>query len=554
MGFRIVVAAAFWLALALPAAASGLVLIIANEHHQAMRDARGAAQVLALDARFSDAGFTVDRATDLAAPTMRAALASLSTHIERRGHERVIIVFAGYVLHSGQGAWLLGSDADSPDLARIDDAGVRLETALAVAATLQGGAIVAIADMGYPGRPGSGLAAGMPAQVTVPQGVTLVSGPVERITTFLRTAVRPGANLRDTGARIRGLQMQGFLPPYLAFLPEGHEPALDAERRAWERAADDDTAEAYQAFLDDYPDGTFTDEARAAIERLEQTPERIEDALNLSRDERRAIQRDLTLLGFEPRGIDGIFGPATRAAIRAWQRHHRLEPHGYLDREQVIELAAQAARRAAELEAEARERQAEAERRDRAFWRETGASGDEFGLRAYLDRYPEGIFASIARQRLREFDEERARAEALRDSAAWDAARARDTVAAYQRYLADHPQGAFVDEAHERIDQLEGRARPGLDRPSLDRPGAAELEAARAHEASLRLPRFTRVLVEQRLERLGYEPGAVDGEFDRDTRRAIRAYQRDLGQPATGYLTQGLMARLLAEGFMDLLD
>lgn len=549
MVVRFLLAALVWVALALPAAASGLVLIIANERHQAMRDARGAAQVLALERRFSDAGFTVDLATDLAAPTMRAALASLSTHIERRGHERVIIVFAGYVLHAGQGVWLLGSDADSPDLARIDDAGVRLETALAVAGALQGGAIVAIADFGYPGRPESGLSAGMPAQVSVPQGVTLVSGPVDRITTFLRSAARPGANLGDTGARIRGLQMQGFLPPFLAFLPEGHEPALDAERRAWDRAVDEDTAEAYRDFLADHPDGAFADEARAAIERLEMTPERIEEALSLSRDERRAIQRDLTLLGFDPRGIDGLIGPATRAALRAWQRQNGLEPHGYLDREQVIELAAQAARRAAELEAEARERQAEAERRDRAFWRETGARGDEAGMRAYLERYPEGLFSSIARQRLREIDEERARAEALRDSAAWDAARARDTVPAYQRYLADFPNGAFVDEAEERIDQLEGRIRPGRDRPSRD-----EIEAARAQEAALRLPRFTRVMVEQRLASLGYEPGAVDGAFDRDTRRAIRQWQRDMGFPATGYLTHGQLGRLVTERFIDLLD
>lgn len=546
---RLAVVAFLWLMLALPASASGLVLIIANERHQHIRDARGASQVLALENRLADAGFAVDLATDLAAPTMRAALASLSTQIERRGHERVIIIFAGHVLHSAQGAWLLGTDADRPDLARIDDAGLRLETALAVAGMLQGGAIVAIADFGYPGRPEAGLAVGMPDQVSVPQGVTLLSGPVERVTAVLRAAARPGINLRDAGGRIRGLQMQGFLPPYLPFLPEGHEPARDAERRAWQRAVEADTADTYRAFLEDFPDGSFADEASEAIERLEFSPERVEQALGLSRDERRAIQRDLTLLGFDPRGIDGIIGPATRAALRAWQRHNGLEPHGYLDREQVIELAAQAARRAAELEAEARERQAEAERRDRAFWRETGASGDEAGLRAYLQRYPEGIFASIARQRLREIEEERARALALRDSAAWDAARARDTVAAYRRYIADFPDGAFVDQAEDRIDELEGRVRPGRDRPSR-----AEIEAARAREAAMNLPHFTRVMVERRLARMGYDPGAINGQLDPDTRRAIRQWQRDLGVPATGYLNQNLMVRIMAEGFLDMFD
>ena len=549
MTWRIVFSLFCWLALALPASASGLVLIIANERHDHMRDARGAAQVLALENRFNDAGFTVDLATDLAAPTMRAALASLSERIERHGHERVIIIFSGYVLNSAQGAWLLGSDARSPDLARIDDAGLRLETALAVAGVLQGGAIVAIADAGYPGRPSAGLQAGMPSQVTVPQGVTLVSGPVERVTAYLRAAARPGANLREVGSSTRGLQMQGFLPPYLSFLPSGHEPARDAEARAWTRAADEDSVEAYRAFLEDFPDGEFADQARAGIERLEFSPERVEEALGLSRDERRAVQRELTLLGFDPRGIDGIIGPATRAALRAWQRNNGFDPHGYLDREQLIELAAQAARRAAELEAEARERQAEAERRDRAFWRETGASGEESGLRAYLQRYPEGIFSSVARQRLQEIEEERARARALRDSAAWDAARARDTVAAYRRYLADNPAGAYVAQAEDRIAVLEGR-----DRPGFDQPGRAEIDAARAQEQALNLPRFTRVMVQRRLARMGYDPGPIDGEFDRDTRRAIRAWQRDLGVPATGFLDQGLMVRIMAEGVLDIFD
>jgi hypothetical protein len=215
----------------------------------------------------------------------------------------------------------------------------------------------------------------------------------------------------------------------------------------------------------------------------------------------------------------------------------------FLDRDQIHRLAQQAARRAAELEAEARARQAEQERQDRAYWRDSGAGRDEAGLRAYLDRFPDGIFSGIARERIEAIEAERRAQAQARDRAAWDAAVAEDSVQAYRQYLAEFPRGAFVQQATVRIEELSRPPRPD-----------ADLEAARAQEAALQLPRITRVLIEQRLAFLGFDPGMIDGEFDRDARRAIRQYQRANGLPATGYLTQQAVARLLAGGLLRLLE
>src|SRR5690606_36722185 len=49
-------------------------------------------------------------------------------------------------------------------------------------------------------------------------------------------------------------------------------------------------------------------EAEAAVE-AEPGPEEIEAALELDQAARRGIQEDLTVLGYNTRGIDGIFGP-----------------------------------------------------------------------------------------------------------------------------------------------------------------------------------------------------------------------------------------------------
>ncbi len=47
--------------------------------------------------------------------------------------------------------------------------------------------------------------------------------------------------------------------------------------------------------------------------------EQDEAALRLTRDQRRQVQRDLSLMGYDTRGIDGVFGRGTRAAIAGWQ-------------------------------------------------------------------------------------------------------------------------------------------------------------------------------------------------------------------------------------------
>ena len=49
----------------------------------------------------------------------------------------------------------------------------------------------------------------------------------------------------------------------------------------------------------------------------------------LSYPEKQEMQRLLTAQGFDPGGVDGIMGPNTIAAIRAWQKAQGLIPDGY---------------------------------------------------------------------------------------------------------------------------------------------------------------------------------------------------------------------------------
>ncbi|WP_220443703.1 peptidoglycan-binding domain-containing protein [Paracoccus luteus] len=65
-----------------------------------------------------------------------------------------------------------------------------------------------------------------------------------------------------------------------------------------------------------------------------------EQALGLTRDQRRAIQSRLTALGHDTRGVDGVFGSGTRRSIGNWQRGQGLPETGYLNRSQADTLIA----------------------------------------------------------------------------------------------------------------------------------------------------------------------------------------------------------------------
>ena len=67
-------------------------------------------------------------------------------------------------------------------------------------------------------------------------------------------------------------------------------------------------------------------------------------------------------------------------------------------------------------------------------------------------------------------------------------------------------------------------------------------------ENALNLGDDDRISVQEWLEALGYPENDNDGEFGAATRAAIKAYQRAIGQPPTGYLTADLFIRLRRDG------
>lgn len=544
---RVVLMVVFAL-LASPLRAENIALLIDTRSYDTLPDLRNATGLDRAEGVLSRRGFEVVSARDLPIADLRAELAALQARLVQGDIARLVVVASGLFAASDSGSWLLGADADQPNLATADGAGLRLDTVMEIAASASDAAhlwLVEPSGVSLQNAFGPGLRAGLPERLIVPRNVAVLRGPARTVMSGLEAVLQPGTTLSEVLAATRGLRAQGNVPVLVPFLPEGFAPATQADRQAWDSARTADTEDSYRSYLSQYPNGLNAQEARQRIDALRNSPERVEQDLNLSRDERRAIQRDLTTLGFNTRGIDGLFGPGTRGAISAWQAQGDLTETGYLTRDQIFQLAGQAARRAAEIEAEERARREAAERADRAFWEGTGSGADEPGLRAYLARYPEGIFATLARERL---DRIEAEARAAADRAAWSRAEAADSVEGYRAYLAEYPDGAYRSQARNRIDDL--RPAPVDPEPTPDpSPGVAEAE-----EANLNLPLPVRLLVERRLAALGHDPGAIDGNFDFDTRDAIAQAQAEFGQPVTGYATQALLDAMLQDAFRGLFE
>ena len=299
--------------------------------------------------------------------------------------------------------------------------------------------------------------------------------------------------------------------------------AFVAEQTLWAVADKGNRKQDFEEYLRRFPNGVYAPAARARLADFDPiitppTPAQIEAALNLNRAERREIQSNLTLLGFDTRGVDGILGRGSRAAIAGWQDSRRFTATGYLTDLQIARLHEQSA-----------EERAIQDAADRRFWSAVGSSGHKDDLNAYLDRYPDGIYADEARAMLEDYEaEERTHL----DNNAWSTAVARNTANSYRTYLAEFPEGIYAGVAKQRI-------------LAFDPEDVDDLSAAIVAENRLNLNVATRLLIENRLKSAGFDPGRRDGIFDDKTRKAIKKYQKNRGLNQTGYIDPATVRALL---------
>ncbi|MCB5410744.1 peptidoglycan-binding domain-containing protein [Pseudogemmobacter faecipullorum] len=129
------------------------------------------------------------------------------------------------------------------------------------------------------------------------------------------------------------------------------------------------------------------------------------------------------------------------------------------------------------------------------------------------------------------------------DRQAYAQAQNTGTLAGYQTYLRQFPNGAYRADAERQIARFGDQTRPQLPK-SDDR--APTGNRAMAVEAELGLSRTQRATIQSQLIQIGYDAGQADGLWGRKTREAIRGWQKANKAETTGYITAAQL-RLIGE-------
>ena len=544
--------------------ADGAALVIGNGDYEhapdaatAVRDAKSVASAL------EDAGWDVTHGTDLTRGTMRRLISKFAA--DAKDADELLIFYSGHALRTGGLTYLAPTNAKADSLTDVLFDGVPFELLVSLAAEKSGRAVIFIDGAQLRGfSPTDFVEPGITA-LEGPDGVLIVSAAAPgravrrsswRDSRFAQMIVdrflKPGENLASAAQTAPSpTWISGSVDADFALVapppPAMSELEREIELAYWRTAERTGKAEDYKAYLDRYPDGTFSEFARTRLGITGETAEvpkepeidpriQAERDLNLSRLSKRRIQEYLLALGFDPNGIDGLFGRGSRNAIRRWQLKNGYDNDGWLTQEMVDKLTEQG-----EVALEEQRRIAEEQRRireaeDNAYWSATGAKATPAGYRTYLEKYPEGLHSKLARAALAKIAEAEADELARKERRAFNRASKRDTAESYRDYLGEYPEGIYRDQALARLDEIEGAER-----------AEAELARLEETEAALNLSDRDQLSVERRLRALGFEVGPLDGVFDERTRSGIRGFQSSRELPDTGYLDRQTVVTLVRE-------
>lgn len=414
----------------LPAAAEDRAVAVVERSY----DKFGPAAAPDADALFGalrQAGMRVASGTDLGAHDLRVALDDLSRPDPQPGGR--IVVLTGKFINSDSDTWLLARDAAIPSLATADLHGMPLSRVVDLMRDGGPRSVLLLGDASGGVGPAASLREGI-GPIGASGQVHVIAGPPQAVSAAATALSRHGttvaAVLRANPA-LRLLQGGGGEIAPLAARPTAADPqrpvvvdpatgqpvepsrVLEGEAEAWVLAAARHSAASYEAFLRAFPEGRYAQVARTRLTELGGTvppvvapapqakpqpqpqaplaPQLAEMRLNLSQGERTEIQRHLTRLGYDTKGIDGIFGSGTRAALTRWQRDNGRPATGYLDAETVSRLRAQAAARPGSA--------VRPDPRRDAAWQQARKTNTAAGYMSFAEKYPGTPVAAEARKR-----------------------------------------------------------------------------------------------------------------------------------------------------------
>ena len=324
-------------------------------------------------------GFDVRLVIDSDIAGMRAEIEDFGKRLRRAGGDAVgLFYYAGHGVESRGANYLIpvGAEIESAVEFEIDAVPARWVLAFMEAAGNRLNIVILDACRNNPFGTGRGAPQGL-ASMDAPSGslIAYSAAPGQAATdgagdnspyteALAARLAEPGLKLEDVFKRVRvavedatrgeqtpweNSSLRGDFYFVAAAAPDTTDPVTTTPTQptpqqlagqAYEAAERTNSAAAFRLVVEQFP-GTFyaalAEEQIARLERAAHAPpdmlsaEAAEDALGLTRDERRLIQAALSAAGFETGAPDGLFGPRTREAIARWQFTQAADATGYLD-------------------------------------------------------------------------------------------------------------------------------------------------------------------------------------------------------------------------------
>lgn len=562
------------------------------------------------------AGYDVTFGLDLNRVGMRAVMDQFAANI--RDADEIVIYYSGHAVRMSGRTFLAPTDFNPVGPVAVAMDGAPLAALESMLAAKPGAAVMFIDGAQRDGFASSTFAEPGLAALTAPKGALIVSAAepgravsrsrwrmsdfaVTVVERFLSEGARAMDVVRNVGAPIwatGGVNATLMLAPRQAATSNNSDVSQEIELAFWRSTEASGTRADYEAYLRRYPNGLFADIARNRLGRTTTTSDpnpqttattsstnraaAAENSLRLSRDDRRQIQSDLTELGYDTNGVDGLFGRGTRGAIRGWQVSEELPSTGYLDGGQLRILAENAeisrAERQRAAEENSRRSQADLYEQDEDDWRSSREVHSYAGYQRYLKMHPTGRYADEARRILAEADN-------TAEEDLWAEVRRINNRASYENYLDRYPRGRYTRDAERRYNDhvtSERRQKAEVDayarrvqtawreaeraktpkgyriflesypdseyaKEAQRRRSGLVAEQRKGREKALALSREEFLSIEQRLSLLGFKVGKINGKPGNQFRSAVKDYRRSRGLPVHEYVDRKFVRLLVKE-------
>jgi len=213
-----------------------------------------------------------------------------------------------------------------------------------------------------------------------------------------------------------------------------------SEENRWQTAQEHNTSEAYEQYLADYPQGTFTEQAQENLAWLQTKQENTTAAYNKFKQEYpQSNKLNDAENEIQKLQLDSTLALNNTQSLRAYIQQY---PQGnYTEKTKIkLDVLVQDSIKNAKLYAQ-----------DKAAYDKAKRKNTESAYQTYINNYPQGQYLKEAKQQIVYLNNEELR---KADDYAWKKAKRTGTKESYQTYINNYPQGQYLSQAKTAIKNI----------------------------------------------------------------------------------------------------